>query len=38
MALKHNHKHLIAFGLGWLVAAVLPPQVVLGGLKKKTAS
>jgi hypothetical protein len=33
--MKHNHKLIVAFALGWLVAVVLPPQTVLGGLKSK---
>ena len=36
--MKHNHKIAVAFALGWLVAALLPPQVVLGGLRKKTSA
>jgi hypothetical protein len=36
--MKHNHKIAIAFALGWLLAAVLPPTVVLGGLKSKASS
>jgi hypothetical protein len=35
---KHNHKIIVAFALGWLAAALLPPQAVLGGLKKKASS
>jgi hypothetical protein len=35
---KHNHKIIVAFALGWLLAALLPPQAVLGGLKKKTGN
>lgn len=35
--MKHNHKVVVAFALGWLVAAFLPPQVVLGGLKSKAS-
>jgi hypothetical protein len=30
---RHNHKIVVAFALGWLVAAILPPQVVFGKLK-----
>lgn len=30
MALRHNHKIVMAFAVGWLVAIVLPPQTVLG--------
>jgi hypothetical protein len=32
---KHNHKIIVAFAAGWLVAMVLPPSSVLGGLKGK---
>jgi hypothetical protein len=35
---KHNHKLILAFALGWLAAAILPPQTVLGGLKSKAKS
>jgi hypothetical protein len=31
--LKHNHKLVVAFAAGWLLAIFLPPQTVLGGLK-----
>lgn len=36
--MKHNHKIVVAFALGWLAAAILPPQTVLGGLKRKASS
>lgn len=35
--MKHNHKLIMAFAAGWLLAAVLPPQTVLGGLKSKAS-
>jgi len=36
--MRHNHKLIVAFALGWLAAAILPPQTVLGGLKAKAKS
>jgi hypothetical protein len=34
---KHNHKVIVAFLAGWLVAAFLPPTTVLSGLKGKAS-
>jgi hypothetical protein len=34
--MKHNHKLIVAFAVGWLAAVVLPPQTVLGGLRAKS--